>query len=362
MKHCFLAALISVSFIALADPGAPAAATIVAVSPGSGPSGGGTEVTIHGTGFLSGVQCLLPCPTTVAFDGTTVPLKAEADTRLVVVAPAHAPGTVEVTVSVAGKAPVTMPGAFTFSEAHEARYEKLLLPVYIDGFVSGAFGSRWETSLWIRNNAAGAVEIGPWACSGDQVCPSTYPLIYAFRSGRSVRNLPPLDEPADGNPSRLLYVDRNGVEDVSFSLRFADVSRASLDGGVDMPVIRERELRTGIAQLFNVPLGGSFRAMLRLYEADVSSAAFRVSFYPQSEGEESPVHSIELTATSPRSGEFRSKAAYVQVDLGELLKVEKAWPRMARIEVTPLTPGSRYWALISLTNNETQNVTLVTPQ
>ena len=362
MNRYALVASLALSLVAFAAFGESTGARIAQVSPALGPTGGGTDVIIAGSGFLTRVQCLLPCPTTVTFDQTTVPLKAESDARIVAVAPAHAPGVVDVTVNVAGQPPVTMPNAFTYSEATEARYEKLLLPVYFDGFVNGAFGSRWQTDLWIRNNGQEAVEIGPWACPSDQVCASTYPLIYSFRSGRSLRNLPALGEVPDGNPSRLLYVDRERAGDVSFSLRFADVSRSALDGGVDLPVIREREMRTSVSQLFNVPLGTSFRAMLRMYEIDQPSSAFRVTFYAQSEGDDVPLHSVELNATSRQNGEFRSKAGYAQIDLGELLKLERSWPETVRVEITPLTAGSRYWALVSLTNNVTQNVTLVTPQ
>lgn len=31
------------------------------------------------------------------------------------------------------------------------------------------------------------------------------------------------------------------------------------------------------------------------------------------------------------------------------------------IEVVPITPGLRIWAMLSVTNNETQQVTLITP-
>ena len=59
---------------------------------------------------------------------------------------------------------------------------------------------------------------------------------------------------------------------------------------------------------------------------------------------------------------FRSEAAYAQLDITDLLKLRKAWPAVARVEIVPRTPGSRYWAFVSLTNNQTQLVTLVTPQ
>ena len=32
------------------------------------------------------------------------------------------------------------------------------------------------------------------------------------------------------------------------------------------------------------------------------------------------------------------------------------------VRVTPLTPGLRIWAFVSVTNNETQHVTTITPQ
>lgn len=33
-----------------------------------------------------------------------------------------------------------------------------------------------------------------------------------------------------------------------------------------------------------------------------------------------------------------------------------------RVEVEPLGEGARFWAFVSVTNNETQHVTLITPQ
>ena len=34
---------------------------------------------------------------------------------------------------------------------------------------------------------------------------------------------------------------------------------------------------------------------------------------------------------------------------------------LLRIEVTPVTPGLEFWTFVSITNNNTQHVTLVTP-
>jgi hypothetical protein len=354
-RSLVLAILLAVSFGAFAQK-QPA---ITQLLPALSASSGGAAVSILGRDLMTDVQCFLPCPTTVTFGNVTVPLKAESDTRLLVIAPAHAPGVVQLVVNVAGKTVDPIP--FTFTPDDDDAYAVGLVPVHVDGILHGAFGAQWKTELWLRNSGRTNVEIAPWPC-GDAVCSSDFPRKTELGPGRSLKNLPPLDSAADGNPSRLVYIPRNDAANVSFSLRFADVSRASLDGGVELPVIREQELLGDTAQLFNVPLGRSFRVMLRLYELSYTSSRFLVKVYPQSESDEASVHSLELTATAAQGGTFRPKAAYVQFDITSLLGEQKAWPETARIEVTPLTPGSNFWAFASITNNDTQIVTLVTPQ
>lgn len=354
-RSLFLTLILAAAFGAFAQK----QPLVTKVLPAVSVSSGGAEVTILGSDFVTDVQCLLPCPTTVTFGNVTVPLKSESDSRLLVIAPAHPPGTVNLVLNVAGK--VIEPIPFTFTADADDAYAVGLVPVHVEGILHGAFGAQWKTDLWMRNSGLTDIEIAPWTC-GTQVCPAVFPLRTYLGPGRSLRNLPPLDSAADGNPSRLVYIPRNVAANVSFSLRFADVSRAALDGGVELPVIREQELLGDTAQLFNVPLGRSFRVMLRVYELSYGSSRFLVKVYPQSESDEASVHQLELTATSNESGPFRSKAAYTQFDITGLLSESKAWPETARIEVTPLTPGSNFWAFASITNNDTQIVTLVTPQ
>lgn len=330
------------------------------ISPSSGSSTGGTEVTISGDNLHSQVVCVLPCPTTVTFGDITVPVEGESPRALIVRTPAHAIGTVDVTVTIAGQSPVTRENGFTFTAAPDDSYELVLLPIHLDGILPGAFGAQWKTDLWMRNNGPAVATLAPWPC-GPPVCLPVFPLVYFLEPGLSLHNLPPFSV-EDGNPSRILFVLRPGSDAVSFNLRFADVSRFAIDGGAEMPVIREAELLTEPAQLFNVPLGPSFRVLLRLYDVEYGSSDFRVTIYPQSETNEPAVHQAHVIATSPYVGPFRPKASYAQFDITGLLAQEKAWPEMARIAIEPLTPGSRYWAFASITNNETQIVTLVTPQ
>ena len=357
MKRALLVLLLTTSAFAQSDP------VIDELVPNSGPASGGTEVLIHGRNLKREVECLLPCPTTVTFGAITVPINRETrDGTLSVTTPAHEIGVVDVIVTIAGKPPATLANGFTFTAGPEDSYERVLLPIHLDGVITGAFGAQWKTDLWMRNNGPDAVAIAPWPCPAGQGCPAVFPLTHSLPSEHAIHNLPPLGLSEDGNPSRLLYLQKPGADAVSFSLRFQDISRASIDGGVEMPVIRERELLATPAQLFNVPLGPSFRVLLRVYELAYASSEFRVLVYPQSEVDVPPVHESHAATNATLGGAFRPKAAYGQLDVSALLKLEKTWPATARIEVTPLTPGSRFWAVVSIANNDTQVVTLVTPQ
>lgn len=74
--------------------------TVTAVSPAIGPSAGANTVTITGTGFVTGA--------TVQFGTSTAPaVSVVSSTQISVHAPAHAAGTIHVTVSTAGGTSVT---------------------------------------------------------------------------------------------------------------------------------------------------------------------------------------------------------------------------------------------------------------
>jgi hypothetical protein len=51
--------------------------------------------------------------------------------------------------------------------------------------------------------------------------------------------------------------------------------------------------------------------------------------------------------------------AYAQVSISDLPEVRGV--ETIRVEISPQTPGMRYWAFVSVTNNETQHVTNIAP-
>ena len=163
----------------------------------------------------------------------------------------------------------------------------------------------------------------------------------------------------------MLYVARGVINDLSMSLRLWELSRQSVDAGVEIPVIRSSELRTTTTELMSVPLHGNFRLMLRVYDTVHKEARFRVRIYAQEEGigDSVPLIETELVATTAGEGPFRLEPAYAQYSgIESLLLNPVPRPDFVRVKIEPLTEGSMFWALVAITNNETQRVTLVTPQ
>lgn len=85
-----------------------AAPTVTAVSPTSGPSGGGTALTITGTGFSSGA--------TVQLGGAAASsVNVISSTSITAVAPSHVAGTVNVAVTNTDGQSGTLSGAYTYT-------------------------------------------------------------------------------------------------------------------------------------------------------------------------------------------------------------------------------------------------------
>lgn len=354
---------ISLLFTTLAIAAGTFAEPVVqSITPKRGPDSGGTEVTIRGSGLATRINCLLPCPPIVSFGKTEVDAVEISDQELRVTTPAHAAGVVDVTVSIPAEPPVVVLNGFTFIDAAEAQYVRVLLPVWLKDTVPGAQGTRWRTDFWLRNNGRDGARIAAWNCPAGHACPPVFPLTYNLLPDHSLHNSPDFSTEPRNNPSQLLYVANEDAADVAMSLRVADISRGSLNAGTDVPVIREDELLAGTAHLFEVPIGDkAFRVLLRVYELTHTSSAFLVRLYAQSEDPSPVIGTYLVTAVTPQSGLFRTEAAYGQLQLSDLVDTGTLSSGV-RVEIEPLTAGSRYWAFASLTNNETQLITLVTPQ
>jgi len=236
----------------------------------------------------------------------------------------------------------------------QSDFEPVLLPVSLAQAIPGAFGSVWATDFWLMavggNVTVGATELCG-ACSSQVLMGSNDTLHNSFG------NFP------DETPGELIYIKRDTAANARFNLRIRDLSRQSQTWGTEVPVVRESQFRTVAITLLGVPVDPRFRVTLRAYDPDVHQhASFRFDFRDMRTG--AILASRTVAAAYEQSGHFAFPRVAACAQIGDLRAAvpEIASVESVRIEVVPADEATRFWSLASVTNNETQHVTLITPQ
>ena len=247
-------------------------------------------------------------------------------------------------------------------------FERVLFPAWVPTPIAGAAGSRWTADATIHNPGPDPVNI--------------YPIVVA--SGRGVGTIQPgtswsmsfghdslfgIGEGSqDDIPGRIAYVQRDRAGALVYSDRLPDAS---------LPVVRERDLRTSTLSLSDVPLDSRVRLMLRVYDPfQTPNAQVRVRFWsiwqttntgvsaftsqpPQLLGE----RTLTLKVRPPSGEDASVEPGYAQLafDRGMFADVPASSNNTIAVDVEPLTPGLRFWAFITATNNETQHVVTIAP-
>lgn len=236
-------------------------------------------------------------------------------------------------------------------------FERVLVPILIFQLgIPGAYGSLWTTEIVGRNDADFPVLVQSTqqsSCGGIPECPNyEVPAHASFAvSGGTFTG---------AYPGFFQFVSKPGNERVSFNLRVVDQSRQSQTWGTEIPIAREKDVRTATVALLNVPTDSRFRTMLRVYDFDGAlNHIVLVRFY----ADRDVLAETRLTLSKPiNSGaEPGDLPGYAQIgNFTDTFPQLAAFPRL-RVEITPISEGVRYWAFISVTNNETQHVTTITP-
>jgi hypothetical protein len=239
--------------------------------------------------------------------------------------------------------------------------EKILLPVVIEEPVPGAYGSLWVTEIALVNTSANLVFVyGVETGCGLPICPgenavgpksTLYP--HALGIDRSVN-------------AHLLKVT-DDPEAVSVQITVQDQSRALDTWGTSVPAVRERQAWSSAFQLLDVPGPSTrFRSLLRLYSFDSSHAtSARVRFYRTQPTHEFPYEPNEADVLlAERVVELRASSSeftpgYAELGLWNVPEIPDN--SRLRLEIVPETAGARLWGMVSVTNNDTQHVTVITP-
>jgi hypothetical protein len=311
------------------------------ITPSSGPIAGGTLVTVKGDfGFW---------PYALIFGSAGVNATRVDEHTLTAITPPHPAGTVGVTIfeyDIGLGTNLT----FTYTGDTSENFERVLLPIFAPP-VHGAFGSEFHTELRAWNSTP-----------TDTI--TLFGAEYDFQSGTDdpVVALPPgtnavlgrVPEHFNGNPGRFMYVAKGDFERIGTNLRVFDATRDATSFGTEIPIVRERELSAELRIAFpQVPLDPRFRNTLRIYSTAATTVTVTVGSQP---------YTVEL---QPGSNLYEpAYAAFTNFPFGGIGSTTTVTVDAERIGIDPPLPlyGPPIWAFITVTNNDTQQITTISPQ
>lgn len=247
------------------------------------------------------------------------------------------------------------------AQAPSATHETILVPIVVPAGedVSGAYGSQWRGEVWMRVGTD--VALGSDLQLGRR-CPTC-----SYQPG-SIQKLDLLT----WQSAALLIVRRDVGNDLSFNARLFELSRRSQPQGVEVPIVRERDLLQEPVDLLGIPISHESRASIRIFDPFpfLQGSLFDVQVFGDS----------GLLATTTLKTEFDPALVGPPGGLGQLWTpafailpdLRAAFPQIAGQNVVHVrvVPHERnfppyptmYWTMASVTDNETQHVLLVTPQ
>lgn len=227
----------------------------------------------------------------------------------------------------------------------------------------GSHGSAWKTELWFAYSGDTYSHIRPHPGCRFFECPDEM----LVEPGRAP--LPFLPMPLYANSGVILHVNRAHAHEFSFSLRVTDISRGAGSAGTEVPVVPEEDLSSGALNLIDVPLRHNYRVMLRVMGLpEVDDPVVEIRYYHRDDIDENGYDDTPVLLRTDRiplqrfgaSGEFWFQPAVARVAEVESFP-EFAGSNALWIEVVPIAPNLKIWAFVSVTNNQTQQVTLVSP-
>jgi hypothetical protein len=242
-------------------------------------------------------------------------------------------------------------------------FTRFLVP-FFRGPVSGAHGSRWDVETWMHYSGEAAAFIAPAPyCFGVPCTELT--MLPPRASALPVQPLSGFE-----NSGVLFHIESQYASHVVFESRIKDLTRLAESAGTQVPVVREDRMIARSVFLLNIPRTGNFRDMLRIYALpEVENPEVEIRYYPLPDADFGvgldtytvPLRTdrIRLQTFAPGSSfQFRPSVAQIGKleSFPELADFDHMW-----IEVVPVTPGLKLWAFVSVTNNQTQQVTLIAP-
>jgi len=345
--------------ILLATLSASGDPVITSLDPTEGFNFGRTRVTIAGSGFTEGAV-------TVLFGEQLADVLDVKATRLIVevVAPplgARQSRTVAVTVRVANSGEAVYPSFHFFpnAEPNPENFMPVIVPLTART-IHGANGSIWTSELHVLNESPWLLRMpGPETLI---LAPPVDPAIALSEWETKPVELRARDNSVDG---AFLYVPLPLVPSTKFSLRVRDTSKNAGNLGVEIPVFSGPD-SAGELTLIDIPTDPQYRSTLRIYGWTSAPMTVGVTVYPENGNTAIEHYDVTLSGVVTLDAvPYPPYPAHASFD--PLTAPVRASGQRVRIELTNYgqnvsPPLPNLAAFLSLTNNETQQVTIVQAQ
>lgn len=316
-----------------------------AFSPRSGSPAGGDAVTI--TANLPSIDFTTAVPAVWFGEIASPRVTVLSAKTLTVTTPAHGEGVVTVKVSVAGASYES-----TWNFAFALPREPVLIPVAIE--TAGWLGAQWTTEISVFNDTNEPINLMPEVCSFIGASfPCNNPLFVGPHV--SLRIPPRLARPGETYFERYLYPPDAVRDRLHFSVRVRNRADAN-DAGTEIPVVPLSRYRHERIVLSAIPVSDSHRALLRVYDRQrIAGASIAMRVYDEETG------SLLLRRDTgfrpfPTDNPAMFSSAYDDLLRDPAVRGHRA----VRIEIEEFSAD--LWAMLTLTDNETQRVTVITSQ
>jgi hypothetical protein len=289
---------------------------------------GGTRI------FLSDDNCEVAI-TAVRIDGVAQALDPSG-CGVSIIAPAHATGAVDVQVDTQNHGTVHLPAALHYLDpaapVSPNVFERVLLPIVYNG--PGAFGSQWVTEGEVESDLA------------------SFDWFHDFERSECAGTCsrPPAISDFLNHPNGMIVTVPHALSDhIAFTnLRVRDTSRTDSSWGTEVPVVRESEFRYEL-KFRNVPFDPRYRLTLRLYSMTGIDSFVQIfaDGLPRPADLDGPCASAPCASALPSHAAIDLKKLFPEINGNTTIRISTALERM--------------WGFITVTNNETQEVTVISP-
>jgi IPT/TIG domain. len=317
------------------------AETPYSITPDIGPTSGGTTVTVKGDFGFSNYGVIfgaVPATSTTKVDEHT----------LIAVTPPHMPGRSSVTIFEYDIG-ISTDLTFRLYGSTPPNYERVMLPIFTPP-VHGAFGSEFHTDLRVANPGTGRVSLYGLKQSCGFPCPGVSDDTRPYEVDEGEEIGPEHVEPT-GDPAQFLWVTKTEGAELAMNLRVHDVTRDDQNFGTEIPIVRDSDWRINRLTFVGVPTDPRFRNTLRLYGGNYPyTALVRVG--------DRPVVRVPMSLTTHLFdvvygvfSDFPSDAGFVSITVDFEVDFDSI-----------VAPEVEMWGMITVTNNDTQAITTITPQ